>query len=60
MCTGLTDELVNNFDASETSMIDTELNKLNIDIAALQETHLAMDGSLREKYYTFFWQGNAP
>lgn len=37
-----------------------ELSRLNIDIAMLQETHLALDGSLREKYYTLFWQRKAP
>ena len=38
-------------------MIDHELHRLGIDIAALQETRLPDSGSLREKHYTFFWQG---
>jgi len=41
----------------KTAVISSELARLNVDIAALQETHLADYGSLREKEYTFFWQG---
>ncbi|XP_037774603.1 craniofacial development protein 2-like [Penaeus monodon] len=37
-----------------------KLTRLNIDIAALQETRLASNGSLREQNYTFFWQGKKP
>ena len=37
-------------------MIDRELHRLGIDIAALQETQVPDSGSLREKNYTF-WQG---
>lgn len=41
----------------KTAVIDYELSKLNIDVAALQETRLPGAASLREKNYTFFWQG---
>lgn len=34
--------------------------RLNIDIAALQETRLASSGSIREQNYTLFWQGKEP
>jgi len=41
----------------KTAVISSELARLNVDIAALQETRLA--DSLREKEYTFFWQGKS-
>ena len=41
--------------ALKTAIIDAELHLLDIDIAALQETRLADNGSLIEKHYTFFW-----
>ncbi|XP_061728258.1 uncharacterized protein LOC133533309 [Cydia pomonella] len=41
----------------KTSIIDRELLRLRVDIAALQETRLADEGSLRENNYTFFWKG---
>ena len=31
--------------------------RLNVDIATLQETRLADSGALKEKDYTFYWQG---
>ena len=40
-------------------MINNELLRLSIDIAALQETRLTETGSLREKDYTFYWCGKA-
>ena len=43
-------------DARKTAVVSSELSKLNIDIAALQETRIPESGSLREKDYTFFWQ----
>ena len=57
MCPGLSDDLSNMEDTRKTAVIDLELQRLNIDIAALQETRLAESGSLREANYTFFWQG---
>ncbi|KAI8519266.1 hypothetical protein Bbelb_025230 [Branchiostoma belcheri] len=46
-------------DIRKTAVIDRELFRLNIDIAALQETRLPDSGSLKEESYTFFWQGKA-
>ena len=57
MHSGLSDNLQQIHDARKTAIIDRELAKRNIDIAALQETRLAASGSLKEKDYTFFWQG---
>lgn len=37
--------------------MDHELHRLRVDIAALQETRLAEAGQLKERNYTFFWQG---
>ena len=54
---GLTDDLQVMDDARKTAVIDRELHRLNIDIAALQETRLSEKGSLKEEHYTFFWQG---
>ena len=53
---GLTDDLQVIYDARKTAVIDRELRRLNIDIAALQETRLPETGSLKEEHYTFFWQ----
>ena len=39
----------------KTSIIDLELNQLNIDIATLSKTWLTGSGSIREEHYTFFW-----
>ena len=57
MQTGMSGDLEEVTDAPKTSIIDNELNRLNIDIAGLQETRLAGFGSIKEKNYTFFWQG---
>ena len=54
---GLTDDLQVIDDARKTAVIDRELHRLNIDIAALQETRLPESGTLKEEHYTFFWQG---
>lgn len=47
-------------DSRKTAIIDLELAKLKVDIAALQETRLASDGTLREQNYTFYWKGKDP
>ena len=60
MCPGISDDLQQIEDTRKTAIIDRELGKLGIDIAALQETRLPSSGSLREKDYTFFWQGLGP
>ena len=49
-------------DASErprrrTALIDLELEKINVDIAALQEVRYSGEGQLREAGRTFFWKG---
>ncbi|XP_046986306.1 craniofacial development protein 2-like [Schistocerca americana] len=41
----------------KTAIIDRELLHLRIDVAALQETCLSGEGSLRKANYTFFWEG---
>ena len=43
--------------ACKTAIINAELHRLDIDIAALQETRLTDNGSLTEMHYTFFWKG---
>ena len=60
MCTGLSEDLEAVSDARKTAIIDRELLRLNMDIAALQETRLPSSGSLKEANYTFFWQGLEP
>lgn len=60
MCPGITDNLLEVDDTRKTAIIDRELKRLNIDIAALQETRLSSDGSIREEDYTIFWQGREP
>ena len=57
MCPGITSDPQFTTDNRKTAIINNELMRLKIDIAALQETRLAEDGMLREKDYTFFWQG---
>lgn len=59
MRTGLTEDLKAVDDARKTAIIDCELVRLNVDIAALQETRLHDRGSLEEDNYSFFWQGKA-
>ena len=54
MTAGLSDDLQQIDTAHKTAIIDAELHRLDIDIAALQEIRLADNGSLT---YTFFWQG---
>ena len=43
-------------DSRKTAIIDSELDRLNIDIATFQETRLAENGSLKAQRYTLFWQ----
>ena len=60
MLTGLSENLQNISDLRKTAVINDELKRLQVDIATLQETRLADSGSLQEKDYTFFWQGQEP
>ncbi|XP_048000281.1 craniofacial development protein 2-like [Leguminivora glycinivorella] len=46
-------------DLRKTYNIDVELNRLKVDIAALQETRIEDEGSLREAHYTFYWKGKS-
>ena len=55
----MSDDLNDISDARKTSVINNELARLHVDIATLQETRLSGSGSLREKDYTFFWQGKS-
>jgi len=60
MCPGFVDDPDLVTDSRKTAIINHELSRLNIDIAALQETRLPSDGSVRERDYTFFWKGKDP
>ena len=57
MMTGHSDNLQEIEDSRKTAVINNELRRLNVDIASLQETRLADSGTIKEKDYTFFWQG---
>ena len=57
MLTGLSADLQDIKDVRKTAVINDELKRLDVDVATLQETRLADAGTLREKEYTFFWQG---
>ena len=48
MCPGLSDDL-----RQIDNLRKTAVSRLNVDIAALQETRLPANGTLREKDYTF-------
>ena len=43
--------------ARKTAVIDTELTRRKVHIAALQETRLADAGTIKERNFTFFWFG---
>ena len=57
MCPGFNGDPQAMDDLRKTAVIDRELHRLCVDVAALQETRLTDDGTLREQNYTFFWQG---
>ena len=61
MCPGVTTDVDNNLPnhgtLRKTYLIDRELARLKIDVAALQETRLLESGKIREENFTFFWQG---
>ena len=48
---------LNDFDSRKTAQLNNELCRLNIDVAALSETHLLGAGNIKEKDYTIFWNG---
>ena len=59
MTPGYSEDLQDINDARKTAVINNELLRLQVDIAALQETRLADSGTLKEKDFTFFWQGKS-
>ena len=59
MIPGLSQDLQDISNARKTAVINDELKRLNVDIATLQETWLANAGTLKERDYTFFWQGKS-
>ena len=59
MTPGLSDNLQQVSDARKTAVINNELCRLQVNVIALQETRLAESGIIREKDYSFFWQGKA-
>ena len=46
-------------DLRKTSLLNPELDRLNVDIAALSETRLPDSGSIKESIYTIFWYGRS-
>ena len=56
---GLSNDLQQINDSRKTAIIDSELDRLNIDIATLKETRVAENGSIKEQRYTFVWQGKS-
>ena len=44
----------------QTALVARELDRYNIDIAALQEVRLEGQGSLQENNFTFFWTWKEP
>ena len=59
MTPGFSDNLEEINDTRKTAIIDWELSRLKMDIVALQETRLPGSGSIKEKDFSFFWQGKA-
>ena len=41
----------------QTALVAKELSRYDIDIAALSETRFALNDSLVDNGYTFFWSG---
>ena len=60
MCPSLSDDLQQIHDARKTAIIDRELSKLKVDIAALQETRLPASGSLKEKDTPYSGRDSTP
>ena len=57
MTPGLSQDLRTINDVKKTAVVNDELSRLKVDIVTLQETRLADAGTLKERDYTFFWQG---
>ena len=60
MCPGISDDLQQVTDSRKTTIIDREITRLDVSIAAIQETRLASSGCLKEEKFTFFWKGKKP
>ncbi|XP_069189930.1 craniofacial development protein 2-like [Procambarus clarkii] len=60
MTPGLSEDLLEVNDARMTAVIKNELRRLQMDIVALKEIRLPVTSSIRENYFTFFWQGKPP
>ncbi|XP_069176144.1 craniofacial development protein 2-like [Procambarus clarkii] len=60
MTPGLSEDLLEVNDTRKTTVINNELRRLQMDTVALQETRLPAIGSIREKDFSFFWQGKPP
>ena len=54
---GFSDDLQEIDDVRKTAVINTKLSRLQMDIAVLQEMRLPDAGSVKEKNFSFFWQG---
>ena len=54
MCPSLSDDLWQIDDSRKTASINSKLGRLDVDIAALQETRLAAECLLQEKDYMFY------
>ena len=57
MTPGFPDDLQEIVNVYKTAVINMELSRLQMDIVALQETRLPDMGSVKEKKFSFFWQG---
>ena len=57
MTPGLSKDLQQVSDARKTAVINNELQRLHLDVVALQETRLAASGTIKENDFTFYWQG---
>ena len=59
MMPSLYEDLQDISNTRKTAVINNKLKRLNVNIATLQETWLANAGTLKERDYTFFWQGKS-
>ncbi|KAM9365333.1 craniofacial development protein 2-like [Pholidichthys leucotaenia] len=57
MMTGLSENFPDISDSRKTAIINDKLRRVHVDIATLGETRLADSGTLKEKDYTFYWEG---
>ena len=59
MTFGMDTDIDNTSDVRKTVIINNEFHRLKVDIAALQKTRLAGQGSIREKDFTLFCDGKS-